>query len=61
MDTLQMIIFDYASGTIIKNQYSSQTQGFGPGTGASLFDINRKTATINGGEAVRLLGAHSDS
>ena len=56
-----MFIFDYVSGTMFKNQYSSQTQGFGPGTGASLFDINRKTATTNGGEAVRLLGAHSDS
>ena len=56
-----MIIFDYASGTIIKNQYASQTEGFGPGTGASLFDINKKTATTNGGEAVRLLGAHSNS
>jgi hypothetical protein len=58
-DYFQYFIFDYDTGTIVTNRYSIENSGFGQGTGASLLDVNRATATTNGAESVKILGAHS--
>lgn len=58
-DNFQYFIFDCNTGTMVANRYSHQTSGFGQGTGASLLDVNRATATTNGAESVKILGAHS--
>ena len=44
---------------MVASRYSGKLLGFGQGTGASLFDVNRVTATTDGTEKVKLLGAHS--
>jgi hypothetical protein len=44
---------------MVANRYSIEKSGFGQGTGASLLDVNRATATTNGAESVKILGAHS--
>jgi hypothetical protein len=58
-DYFQYLIFDYLTGTMVTSRFSHESSGFGQGTGASFLDVNRATATINGGEQVKLLGAHS--
>ena len=58
-DYFQYFIFDYDTGTMVTNRYSNEENGFGQGTGASLLDVNRATATTNGAESVKIFGAHS--
>jgi len=58
-DRFQYFIFDYVAGAMVTSRHSVHLSGFGQGTGASLLYVNRATATTNGEESVKILGAHS--